>query len=159
MSDKVKPLSELSKLAESLRAGGKRIVFTNGCFDLLHAGHVRYLSQAKALGDVLIVGLNSDESVRKLKGAGRPLTPQAQRAEILSGLFSVDYVVVFDEERPDGLIEALKPDVHTKGGDYSIDEIPEAKVVESYGGKVVILPEVEGASTTSLIERLKKEDK
>ncbi|MFH1834737.1 MAG: D-glycero-beta-D-manno-heptose 1-phosphate adenylyltransferase [Methanobacteriota archaeon] len=151
----VKSRQEIRELAKRLRDLGEKIVFTNGCFDLLHVGHTRYLSQARALGDKLIVGVNSDDSVRLLKGPNRPITPQAERAEILSCLSFVDYVVVFDEELPNALIEVVRPDFHVKGGDYDITDLPERELVESLGGKVVIVPEIPGCSTEMIIGRLK----
>lgn len=141
---------------ERLRAGGSRLVFTNGVFDLLHVGHVRYLAQARALGDALVVAINSDRSVRELKGPDRPVFDQAERAEILAALRCVDYVVVFDDISPRGLIGKLLPDVLVKGGDYQIDEIHGREEVEAAGGKVIPLPFVPGASTTSLLERMKR---
>lgn len=141
---------------ERLRAGGVRLVFTNGVFDLLHVGHVRYLAQARALGDALVVAINSDRSVRELKGPDRPVFDQAERAEILAALRCVDYVVVFDDISPRGLIGKLLPDVLVKGGDYQIDEIHGREEVEAAGGKVIPLPFVPGASTTSLLDRMKR---
>lgn len=135
---------------------GQKVVFTNGCFDILHAGHVRYLTAAKALGDVLIVGLNSDESVRRLKGEGRPVNSAADRAEILAGLRAVDHVVVFGEATAEDLVRQLKPDIYVKGGDYSIETLPEAAIVSSYGGQTVLVPMVEGRSTTNVIRRLQQ---
>ncbi len=152
---RVVSLEELIKLLNSEDGKGK-VVFTNGCFDLLHLGHVRYLKEAKNLGDILIVGVNSDESVKKLKGEGRPILPEEARAEIISSLSFVDYVVIFAEETPEKLISLLKPDIHVKGGDYKGKEIPERRIVESYGGKVVLVDLVEGYSTTSIIEKIKK---
>jgi rfaE bifunctional protein nucleotidyltransferase chain/domain len=140
---------------ERLRAGGKRLVFTNGVFDLLHVGHVRYLTQARALGDALVVGINSDRTVRELKGPNRPIFNQAERAEILAALRVVDYVVVFDDVSPRSLIAALLPDVLVKGGDYNLDQIHGREEVEAAGGKVISLPFVEGSSTTDLIKRMK----
>jgi rfaE bifunctional protein nucleotidyltransferase chain/domain len=153
---KIKPLDELVRIVGELKRQGKRIVFTNGCFDLLHAGHAAYLAQAKSLGDVLIVGLNSDSSVRALKGSERPLVPQNDRALLLASLAFVDFVVLFDDLTPHRLIEAIKPDVHVKGGDYTEADLPEAPLVRSYGGQVVILPKVEGRSTTELVQRIRK---
>jgi rfaE bifunctional protein nucleotidyltransferase chain/domain len=141
---------------QRLRAAGKRLVFTNGVFDLLHVGHVRYLAQARALGDALLVAINSDKSVRELKGPQRPVFDQAERAEILAALRHVDYVTIFDDLSPRSLIAKLLPDVLVKGGDYKLDEIHGREEVEAAGGKVISLPFVEGASTTALIERLKK---
>ncbi|MBX7134256.1 MAG: D-glycero-beta-D-manno-heptose 1-phosphate adenylyltransferase [Fimbriimonadaceae bacterium] len=137
------------------KRAGKRLVFTNGVFDILHAGHVTYLAQARALGDLLIVGLNSDSSVRGLgKGADRPINPEGDRAVVLSALRAVDGVVVFGEPTPEALILALKPEVHVKGGDYDPEQMPETPLVRSYGGEVVILPLLAGRSTTSILDRL-----
>lgn len=140
--------------AQELRQG-KRLVFTNGVFDILHAGHVRYLAQARTLGDLLIVGLNSDESVRLLeKGPNRPINPLEDRAEIISALRCVDGVVAFSERTPEEMIAKLKPDIHVKGGDYDPEKLPETSLVRSYGGQVVILPFHEGRSTTSTLQKL-----
>lgn len=139
---------------QRLRSAGVRIVFTNGVFDLLHVGHVRYLAAARALGDALVVAINSDRTVRELKGPDRPVFDQAERAEILAALRVVDYVVVFDDLSPRKLIATLLPDVLVKGGDYQIDQIHGREEVEAAGGKVISLPFVEGASTTTLIERM-----
>ena len=152
-------LSELLIKRSNYEKDEKKVVFTNGCFDILHAGHVRYLNAAKALGDVLIVGLNSDESVRRLKGEGRPVNPAADRAEVLAGLRAVDHVVVFGEATAEELVRQLKPDIYVKGGDYSLETLPEAKIVGSYGGKTVLIPMVEGRSTTNVIRRLQNEGK
>jgi rfaE bifunctional protein nucleotidyltransferase chain/domain len=146
---------ELRGVREGLRAGGRRLVFTNGCFDLLHVGHVRYLERARSLGDALLVAVNSDRSVRALKGWGRPLTGEAERAEVLAALACVDFVTVFDEESPRALIRELLPDVLVKGGDYAPDEIHGREEVEAAGGRVLSLPFVEGASTTGIVERVK----
>ncbi len=134
----------------------RTLVFTNGCFDLLHPGHVEYLAQARALGDALVVGLNSDASVRRLNGAGRPLVPEAGRAAMLAGLRSVDAVTLFDEDTPLELIRALLPDVLVKGGDYDLDGIVGRDAVEKAGGDVRVLPFVEGYSTTDILTRLKQ---
>ena len=139
-----------------LRATGKTVVFTNGVFDLLHVGHLRYLQQARALGDALIVGLNSDRSVRANKGAGRPITPEAERAEILSALACVDGVVVFDEDTPHEIIAALQPDVLVKGADWAADAIVGRDVVEARGGRVVRVPIEAGHSTSALVERIRR---
>jgi D-glycero-beta-D-manno-heptose 1-phosphate adenylyltransferase len=151
-----KILTRAAMLAERgrLRASGKRLVFTNGVFDLLHVGHVRYLAQARALGDALIVAINSDKTVRELKGPARPIFDQAERAEILAALRVVDYVVVFDDVSPRGLIAELLPDVLVKGGDYNLDQIHGREEVEAAGGEVISLPFVEGSSTTDLIKRM-----
>ena len=151
-----KVLSPEKMLGERLRlrSAGVRLVFTNGVFDLLHVGHVRYLTEARALGDALVVAINSDRTVRDLKGPGRPVFDQAERAEILAALRVVDYVVVFDDVSPRKLIATLLPDVLVKGGDYQLDQIHGREEVEAAGGKVISLPFVEGASTTALIERM-----
>ena len=141
---------------ERLRSGGKRLVFTNGVFDLLHVGHVRYLAEARALGDALVVAINSDRTVRELKGPNRPVFNQAERAEILAALRVVDYVVVFDDVSPRSLIAELLPDVLVKGGDYDLDQIHGREEVEAAGGNVISLPFVEGASTTSLIQKMSR---
>ncbi len=147
---------ELIEALAPLRAAGKRVVFTNGCFDILHVGHVRYLQDAKAEGDVLVVGLNSDSSVRGLKGPDRPVQSQNDRAEILAALASVDFVVIFDEPTPEKLIHEVRPDVLVKGGDYRIETIVGASFVQSYGGAVKALRFVPGSSTSSIIERILK---
>ena len=140
---------------QRLRAAGRRLVFTNGVFDLLHVGHVRYLSQARALGDALVVAINSDRTVRELKGPNRPIFDQAERAEILAALRVVDYVTIFDDVSPRSLIAELLPDVLVKGGDYGLDQIHGREEVEAAGGNVISLPFVEGVSTTALITRMK----
>ena len=145
----------MARWREGLRAEGRRLVFTNGCFDLLHVGHVRYLEAARALGDTLLVAINSDRSVRELKGAGRPVMSEAERAEVLSALESVDGVTVFAELSPRSLIAEILPDVLVKGGDYALEEIHGREEVERAGGRVLALPFVEGASTTSIIERIR----
>jgi D-beta-D-heptose 7-phosphate kinase/D-beta-D-heptose 1-phosphate adenosyltransferase len=156
MRRKIKAKKELRRIIADLKTKRKRIVFTNGCFDLLHIGHVRYLEKAKTLGDVLVVGVNSDSSVRKLKGRRRPILPEQERAEILSGLGCVDYVALFDEIDPLKLITSLKPDVLVKGGDWTKEQTVGKEVVERSGGEVVILPFVKGASTSNLIETILK---
>ncbi|NPB06111.1 MAG: D-glycero-beta-D-manno-heptose 1-phosphate adenylyltransferase [Aquificae bacterium] len=145
-------LEELLKRLEPLRKAGKKVVFTNGCFDLLHAGHADYLSRAKELGDVLVVGLNSDDSVRRLKGPGRPVLPQEMRAYLLSQLKPVDFVVVFDEDTPERLIRAVRPDVLVKGGDWPLEKVVGRAFVESYGGKVLTLPFRYDVSTSKIIK-------
>ena len=149
-------LEELLRERQGLRADGKVVVFTNGVFDLLHVGHVRYLAQARALGDALIVAINSDRCVRELKGNHRPIVDQDERAEILAALRDVTHVTIFDQFSPRELIRQVLPDVLVKGGDYSLDEIHGREEVEAAGGRVVSLPFVEGESTTALIERMKK---
>lgn len=156
MKEKIKERQELSQIVESLKQEGKRIVFTNGCFDLLHLGHVRYLEKAKSLGDILVVGVNSDRSVRELKGPNRPILPAEERAEILSGLGCVDYVTIFDEVDPLELISSLLPHILVKGGDWTRETTVGRDVVERAGGKVVILPFVKGISTSNLINTILK---
>ena len=148
-------LEELLRERQGLRAGGKVVVFTNGVFDLLHVGHVRYLTQARQLGDALIVAINSDRCVRELKGNHRPIIDQDERAEILAALRDVTYVTIFDQISPRELIKQVLPDVLVKGGDYGLDEIHGREEVEAAGGRVVSLPFVEGESTTALIERMR----
>jgi rfaE bifunctional protein nucleotidyltransferase chain/domain len=141
---------------DRLRADGKTIVFTNGVFDLLHPGHLRYLQHARSLGDALIVGINSDRSVRANKGSGRPITPQAERTEILEALTCVNAVVVFDEDTPHAIIGALQPDVLVKGADWAEDAIVGRDLVEARGGRVVRVPLAEGHSTTALVDKIRQ---
>ena len=155
MIEKILTPGQMFGERERLRAAGVRLVFTNGVFDLLHVGHVRYLAQASELGDALVVAINSDRSVRELKGPDRPIFNEAERAEILAALRHVDYVTVFDDISPRSLIAQLLPDVLVKGGDYGLDEIHGREEVEAAGGTVISLPFVEGASTTSLIDKMK----
>ncbi len=154
MTSKIIPRSEITALVESLKAQEKKIVFTNGCFDLLHAGHVRYLTEARAQGDCLIVGLNTDRSVNRIKDPHRPLIPEDQRAEVLAAMTCVSWVVLFEESDPLRLIEAIKPDVLVKGADWSEDEIVGADLVRSYGGRVFRVEMVGGISTTEIIRRI-----
>lgn len=151
---KIRTLCELVTIVRQRRALGERTVFTNGCFDLLHRGHTCLLQQAKALGDLLIVGLNSDASVRRLKGQLRPVLSQDERAELLSALASVDYVVIFEEADPSRIIEALEPDVLVKGADWTKEEVVGRETVERRGGRVVTIPLVEGASTSNILRRI-----
>jgi len=155
MSGMILPLDDLLKERERLRDADQKLVFTNGVFDLLHVGHVRYLTQARTLGDALVVAVNSDRSVRELKGADRPLTNENDRAEMLAALGAVDYVTIFDDVSPRALIANLLPDVLVKGGDYTLDQIHGREEVEAAGGRVVSLPFVQGASTSEIIERIK----
>ena len=150
------PGDHIEAFANALRAAGQRIVFTNGCFDILHAGHVRYLAAARAHGDVLILGLNSDASVRRLKGATRPVNDERDRAEVVGALQSVDAVVIFGEDTAETLIAKVRPDVYVKGGDYTRATLPEARIVEGYGGAVVFIPLVAGKSTTDTIRRMQE---
>ncbi len=156
MAEKIKTREDLAKILRDLKADGRKVVFTNGCFDLLHIGHLRYLKDAKALGDVLVVGVNGDSSVKRLKGPERPILPLEERMEILSALECVDYVTSFEEATPLELISLLGPHVLVKGGDWTKGTVVGREIVEGAGGKVVILPFVEGNSTTSLIETIVK---
>jgi len=156
MRKKILSLAELLTERAHLRNAGRRLVFTNGVFDVLHVGHVRYLEQARTLGDALMVAINSDRTARELKGNGRPLVNENDRAEILAALRSVDYVTIFDDVSPRSLITELVPDVLVKGGDYALNEIHGREEVEAAGGRVVSLPFVEGASTSAIIERMKQ---
>lgn len=142
------------EFCEKIRRQEKKIVFTNGCFDILHAGHVRYLTAAKNFGDILIIGLNTDESVRNLKGESRPINNEQDRAEVLLGLKAVDHVVFFGEKTAENLISEIRPNVYVKGGDYNLENLPEAKIVQSYGGKVEFINLVAGHSTTNIIKKI-----
>jgi rfaE bifunctional protein nucleotidyltransferase chain/domain len=152
-------LEEMLGERQRLRAAGVRLVFTNGVFDLLHVGHLRYLAAARSLGDALLVAINSDRATRQLKGPDRPITNEGERAEILIALRPVDYVTIFDHASPRSLIAQLLPDVLVKGGDYKLHEIHGREEVETAGGRVISLPFVDGASTTTLIERMRMSDK
>ncbi|NLN79117.1 MAG: D-glycero-beta-D-manno-heptose 1-phosphate adenylyltransferase [Armatimonadetes bacterium] len=156
-SDKLLTRRQAVQIAIDAREAGKTVVFTNGCFDILHVGHVRYLRQARAMGEMLIVGLNTDESVRALKGPSRPVYSQDDRAEVLAALEFVDYVVMFDESVPVELIKEIRPDIDVKGGDYNIEDMPEAKIMRDLGGRVEIIPysvtQSEAFSTTQTIRR------
>jgi D-beta-D-heptose 7-phosphate kinase/D-beta-D-heptose 1-phosphate adenosyltransferase len=155
MKEKILSLEKLLGVREGLRAAGQRLVFTNGVFDLLHVGHVRYLAEARSLGDALVVAINSDRTVRELKGEERPVTNESERAEILAALRSVNYVIIFDDISPRSLIAQVLPDVLVKGGDWGLDDIHGREEVEAAGGRVASLPFVAGASTTGIIERMK----
>ncbi len=152
-SDRVLSLEQAARSVSQWRAAGETVVFTNGCFDLLHVGHVQTLSRAKAEGDRLVVGVNSDASVSRLKGPQRPINSEMDRAALLAALRCVDAVVIFTEDTPVETLLALQPDVHVKGGDYKVEDLPEASVVESYGGRIVLIDLVPGRSTTAMIER------
>ena len=147
--------NRLAEICTEFRKNGLTIVFTNGCFDIIHSGHISYLTKAKELGDILIIGLNSDDSVRRLKGSERPINNESDRAVVLSALKPVDYVAFFTEDTPYNLISLLKPDVLVKGGDYSIENIVGADIVQNNGGKVVVIPFVEGKSTTNIIKKMR----
>ena len=153
------PILDESRLAEALereRAFGRSIAFANGCFDVLHVGHIRYLQDAARRADVLVVGVNGDESVRQLKGEGRPVMPEGERAELISSIRGVAYVTIFHEKSPGRLLGQLKPDFHCKGTDYTPDSVPEAEIVNAYGGKVVITGDPKDHSTTAVLEKLRK---
>ena len=147
------PDEHIEAYAAALRAAGVRVVFTNGCFDILHAGHIRYLAAARAQGDLLILGLNSDASVRRLKGETRPVNSEQDRAEVVGALAAVDAVVIFGEDTAETLIAKVRPAVYVKGGDYTRETLPEARIVEAYGGEVALVPLVAGKSTTNIIEK------
>ena len=156
MPTKVTTREELASLLADRRRQQQRVVFTNGCFDLMHIGHIRYLQAARNLGDVLVVGVNSDSSVRTLnKGTDRPIVPDAQRAEVLAALACVDYVVIFPEPDPGALIATLQPDILVKGGDWPVDRIVGRETVEARGGRVQTIPLVPGVSTTTLVQRIR----
>ena len=155
VSGKLKTVGELSEIAAQARAKRKIVVFTNGCFDLLHRGHVHMLREAKAQGDLLIVAMNSDSSVKAIKGPSRPIMPEIDRVELIAAMEMVDYVVVYDEPDPYNLIAAIKPNVLAKGGDWSPDKIIGADIVERHGGRVAVIPSLEGLSPTEIIERIK----
>ncbi len=153
---KIQSRPQLKTLLRRLQADGKRVVFTNGCFDLLHPGHIRYLEKARAAGDLLVVALNSDSSVRLIKGQGRPILSEEQRCEVMAALECVDFVTVFSEETPFEIVEELLPNVLAKGGDWPLDKIVGRETVERHGGKVVSIPFEQGFSTTKIIERISR---
>jgi rfaE bifunctional protein nucleotidyltransferase chain/domain len=150
-SSKLRSIPELQQLVNAAQASGRTVVFGNGCFDLIHVGHIRYLQGAKALGDILVVGINSDASVRALKGPGRPLQPQEERVEIIGSLECVDCLVVFDAPTVEGMLLALKPDIHAKGTDYTSESVPERDTVRLYGGQVAIVGDTKAHSSRDLI--------
>ena len=147
-------IQDIEKFCEILRKGNKTIALTNGTFDLIHAGHVRYLNEASKLADYLILGLNSDQSVKRYKSDKRPIVPQKERAEVIDSLKAVNYVVIFDETTADKLISKVKPDIYVKGGDYTKEQLPETATVEKNGGEVIILSYVEGKSTTNIVNKI-----
>lgn len=156
VEDKIVNREQLKKELDRLRGKGKKVVFTNGCFDILHVGHARYLKEAKKTGDVLVLALNSDASVRAIKGETRPLIPEEERAYMVASLEAVDYVTIFSETTPLELIDYLKPDVLVKGGDWAEEQVMGRESVRKWGGKVVIIPEIKGASTTNIVEKIRK---
>lgn len=154
MEQKIKTRAAVARVISRLRSENKRVVFTNGCFDILHAGHIAYLKRARELGDALVVGLNSDSSVRAIKGKDRPINKEADRALVLSALYFVDYVTIFADPTPERLIKALKPDILVKGADWKAEDIVGADFVRSYGGKVARISFVKGYSTTSVLKKI-----
>ena len=158
VSGKLKSLEEIRAIAVSARTNGKKVAFTNGCFDLLHRGHVHVLRAARACADLLIVGINSDQSVKHIKGPTRPVLPESDRCELLGAMEMVDFVVLFNEPDPHNLISAIRPDVLVKGGDWNTEKIIGADIVEEAGGRVVVVPYIKGFSTTEIIERIKNSD-
>ena len=156
MNKKIKSPAVLKRILSSLKQKNKRIAFTNGCFDLLHRGHIEYLKKARSLGDILVIGLNSDASVRRLKGKNRPVTSQNDRAEILANLEFVDFVTIFNEDTPFNLIKKLRPDILVKGADWKRNEIVGKNIVESYGGKVAVVKYLKGYSTTGILHVISK---
>ena len=155
-SSKVGTLDEVARDVRAARAAGRTVALANGCFDVLHAGHVRYLEGARAEADVLVVGINGDASVRRLKGVGRPVMPEGDRAILVAALRAVDHVVVFPEDDVSGLILALRPDVHCKGTDYTTETVPEGEVVRSYGGRVAIVGDPKDHDTRKILEKLRR---
>lgn len=143
-------------MVQEAKKQGKVVVFTNGCFDILHIGHLRYLEEAKKQGDLLVVGVNTDASVKRLKGDTRPINTEYDRAELLCGLSAVDYTVLFEEDTPEALLEELRPSIHVKGGDYKKEDLPETKIVEKHGGEVRILHFVEGKSTSNIVKKIQE---
>jgi D-glycero-beta-D-manno-heptose 1-phosphate adenylyltransferase len=156
MTQQIIPRSSVTELGERLRSKGQSVVFANGCFDLLHVGHVRYLEGAAQQGDVLVVGVNSDRAVKQLKGAGRPFLDEAARAEVVAALESVDYVVIFDDLNAEAILRDLRPDVHCKGTDYTEESVPEKKVIEELGGRICIVGDSKGHSTREIIQEIRR---
>jgi glycerol-3-phosphate cytidylyltransferase len=156
IQSKILSAEQAAVLSEKEKQNGKTVVFTNGCFDILHSGHVTYLEQAKALGDILILGLNSDKSVKSIKGPERPINNETDRAIVIAALESIDYVVIFEEDTPIELLKKIKPNIQAKGGDYVAEELPEFPIVTGFGGTINILPFVAGKSTTSTLEKIQQ---
>ena len=156
MKNKIKEIEELKNIIKEYKEKNKKVVFTNGCFDLLHIGHIRYLYKAKEFGSILIVALNSDKSVKNLKGDNRPIINEKERAELLSALEMIDYITIFDDFTCKNILKSLKPDIYVKGGDYTRQTLPEWPVVAEYGGEVKLVEEIKGQSTTSLINKIAK---
>ena len=154
--EKIKPIKELEIILKDAKNHGNVIVTTNGIFDILHIGHIRYLQEARKLGDILVVAVNSDASTKRLKGSSRPINNENDRAEVLAALECIDFVAIFNEDNPISFLSAIKPDIHVKGGDYDISRIVEKDAVEKHGGKIILIPMVKGYSTTSIIEKMGK---
>ncbi|PIQ89960.1 MAG: D-glycero-beta-D-manno-heptose 1-phosphate adenylyltransferase [Candidatus Omnitrophica bacterium CG11_big_fil_rev_8_21_14_0_20_42_13] len=154
MPSKIKTLTQLKKITANLKRRGKKIVFTNGCFDILHYGHIKYLEKASKYGDILIIGLNSDSSIKRIKGSRRPLNPEKYRAYILSAISFIDYIVIFGQDTPYNLISALRPDILVKGGDWHKNKIVGSGIVKQYGGKVLTIPYVKNLSTTKILKKI-----
>ena len=159
--NKIKTLEELKEIIENLKGKNKKIVWTNGCFDLIHEGHIKYLKKAREIGDCLVLGLNSDSSIRQIKGPGRPIRPEKARAEIISSFEFVDYVLIFSEVDATKHLSVLKPDVYVKSGNYTLETIHQGEraVVEGYGGKIVLIPSIDDISTSKIIDRIRNSDK
>jgi len=156
MTAKIMELKALKKEIEAKKEAGELIVFSNGCFDILHVGHIRYLKKAASLGDKLVLAVNSDRSVKELKGKGRPFVPEAERLELLAALEMIDYLILFSEIDAKDLLEKIKPQIYVKGGDYRIEDLPEAETVYNYGGKIVLITEIKGKSTTNIIKKIRQ---
>jgi len=156
MTAKIMELEELKNEINDQKEAGELIVFTNGCFDILHVGHIRYLKKAASLGDKLVLAVNSDSSVKNLKGGSRPFVPEAERLEMLAALEMIDYLILFSEIDARALLEEIKPQLYVKGGDYRIKDLPEAETVYNYGGKIILISEVKGKSTTNIIKKIRQ---
>jgi len=159
MPSKLRGLKEIREIVRTEQSAGKIVVFSNGCFDLLHAGHIRYLEAAREEGDILIVAINGDDSVEALKGSGRPLMPESERAEIISAMECVDHVMIFHDSTVDRLLLLLKPDVHAKGTDYTRESVPERETVLGYGGRIAIVGDPKNHSTRDYLEKIRKSDR
>jgi len=156
MTAEIMELEELKNEIKEQKDAGELIVFTNGCFDILHVGHIRYFKKAASLGDKLVLAVNSDSSVKKLKGGSRPFVPEAERLEMLAALEMIDYLILFSEIDARALLEEIKPQLYVKGGDYRIKDLPEAETVYNYGGKIILISEVKGKSTTNIIKKIRQ---
>ena len=156
MTAEIMELETLKREIKEKKEAGELIVFSNGCFDILHVGHIRYLKKAASLGDKLVLAVNSDSSVKELKGKGRPFVPETERLEMLAALEMIDYLILFSEIDAKRLLEGIKPQIYVKGGDYRIEDLPEAETVYSYGGKIVLITEIKGKSTTNIIKKIRQ---